>query len=203
MTLEQEIHKQLLAGQGLRFDASANALFRACRRKASQEAEDADKLAALDAEADKAEADEIAADVEKAKLVAPNLPAEPTKEEQDAYDLYESKFSHFEKEALVAATEAKEARYDAAKLRAYHETLGEQKTLVENPKRLLLRDIRGFIERNVGSAVCQECCTLIEEYLEIDPVAVLVKIKDFDGNAITIADADGIIVCSAKVNVTS
>lgn len=200
MSISDEIEKQLRAGQGLRFDASANALFRAVGRKEAQEEADAEKLAKLDADAKKADADAEKAKAERGKLVDPGeLPENATGIQKAARDAYEKSFrKHSGDESRAASRKARKEK-EAAALRAYHSTLGEQKVLSADPKKEALKDLRKFIERNIGPSACKECCALIEEHLDKNPSATLVKIKNFDGDAVVIADANGTVICRAGV----
>lgn len=196
MTLSEEIKKQLRAGHGLRFDPEANSLYRAVGRKKAQQDADSASLDALDASATKAEQDAAEEQTRLDNLSDPGgLPEDPTEEERAAYEAYRALVS--KKQNFLAVKSKKEEQ--AASIRARHNALGEQKVLNADPKRLLLKDFSRFIERNVGPSACKECCDLIEAYLEEKPTATLVKIKNFNGDAVVIADIDGTIVCRAGV----
>lgn len=204
MSLTDEISKQIISGQGLRFDAAANALYRAVGRKAAQQAADKEKLDKLDAAAKKADDDAKAEQAEIDKLRNPGeLRDNPTAAEQAAFDAYQLALKERSRKKSQLESRTAEKKEQAAKIRAFHETLGEQKILNINPKRELLKDLNRFIERNVGPSACKECCSLVDSYIENKPAAALVKIKNFDGDAVVIADADGTVICRAGVVVAS
>ncbi len=204
MIISDEIKKQLRAGQGIRFDASANAIFRAVGRKEAQEAADSDKLSKLDADAKKADEDARKSKAERQKLIDPGeLPENATELQKNAREAYEKSFSrHSGAESDAISRKAKKEE-EAAALRAYHATLGEQKVLSADPKKDVLKDLKRFIERNVGASVCKECCELIETYIEGNPGSTLVKLKSVDNSPVVIADAKGNVVCRVDVLVSN
>jgi len=203
ITLQEEIKKQIRAGHGLRFDADANAVFRAVGRKEAQAEEDEDRLGALDSAALKAGEN---AELSKALLDELKDPGElsetPTEAEQEAFDAYQAALKEQTNELASHEKVKRDREKRAQDIRAYHKTLGEQKILNSDPKKELLKELNRFIERNVGSSACGRCCDLIDAYLAKNPTATIVKIKNFETYAIVIADANGSVICRARVVVS-
>ncbi len=226
MSLHERIKEQLRDGQGMSI-AGENTLCYSVGRKEAQQAFDAadlkccdDKVAGQQAVIEAGELAKAELEVvEKPDLVPYIQPVDPenlTPEEVEfaaayeahvdktrLFNVYARKLASLDTAILKARERKAEASKGAESLRAFHESAGVVSVLTASPTDVMVRDLKRFVNLEAGPKAAAECVGVLREYIEANPGATVVKIRDFEGCPVMICTASGELIVRVDFTVTA